>query len=283
MGESWLGWQFVIRLDLLFISSALGPALAGAEPYLCCALTGREPSNTCHFYRSSRISGDDDNVCERIFTCVCLYETGDNRLYSTLCVLSICMCILHMSSVQSVNMYCPYVNCFVCFVCLEHAHKNFTHQGTCAAVMWQYKQSVEQANYVYVELIFPIGTFFFFIKSGGFWSVVHASDLFHRRLALHYVVRIENTLVMMIHGITSCSFLLSFSFVLLQRRKIKKTFACFFSRCSSIFFSCTKFPTSTPGGILFGRSSVVTNCSERQFCNVQPKKCFFDSHLRLYT
>ncbi len=41
-----------------------------------------------------------------------------------------------LSSVQCVNMYCPYVNC--CFLhCLEHAHKNFTHQGTCAVVMWQ--------------------------------------------------------------------------------------------------------------------------------------------------
>ncbi len=37
-------------------------------------------------------------------------------------------------SEYSVNMYCPYVNC--CFLhCLEHAHKNFTHQGTCAVVM----------------------------------------------------------------------------------------------------------------------------------------------------
>ncbi len=44
------------------------------------------------------------------------------------------MCIL--SSVQSVNMYCPYVNCCVFFLhCLEHARKNFTHQGTCAVVM----------------------------------------------------------------------------------------------------------------------------------------------------
>ncbi len=31
---------------------------------------------------------------------------------------------------------CPYVNCFFFFLhCLEHAHKNFTHQGTCAVVM----------------------------------------------------------------------------------------------------------------------------------------------------
>ncbi len=30
-------------------------------------------------------------------------------------------------------MYCPYVNCcFVFLHCLEHACKNFTHQGTCA-------------------------------------------------------------------------------------------------------------------------------------------------------
>ncbi len=54
-----------------------------------------------------------------------------------------------------------------CFVCLEHAHKNFTHQGTCAVVMWQYKKSVEQANYVYVEWIFPIGKFFFFHQEWG--------------------------------------------------------------------------------------------------------------------
>ncbi len=38
-----------------------------------------------------------------------------------------------LSSVQSVNMYCPYVNC--CLHSLEHARKNFTHQGTCAVVM----------------------------------------------------------------------------------------------------------------------------------------------------
>ncbi len=34
---------------------------------------------------------------------------------------------------------CPYVNCllllFFFLHCLEHAHKNFTHQGTCAVVM----------------------------------------------------------------------------------------------------------------------------------------------------
>ncbi len=45
------------------------------------------------------------------------------------------MCIFTLSSVQSVNMYCPYVNCFVFLHCLEHARKNFTHQGTCAVVM----------------------------------------------------------------------------------------------------------------------------------------------------
>ncbi len=50
---------------------------------------------------------------------------------AVLCVF----CIL--SSVQSVNMYCPYVNCCVFFFLhrLEHARKNFTHQGTCAVVM----------------------------------------------------------------------------------------------------------------------------------------------------
>ncbi len=44
---------------------------------------------------------------------------------------------------------CPHVNCLLFFLhclsicklfvvflhCLEHAHKNFTHQGTCAVVM----------------------------------------------------------------------------------------------------------------------------------------------------
>ncbi len=31
---------------------------------------------------------------------------------------------------------CPYVNFLFFFLhCLEHAHKNFTHQGTCAVVM----------------------------------------------------------------------------------------------------------------------------------------------------
>ncbi len=31
---------------------------------------------------------------------------------------------------------CPYVNLFYFYLhCLEHAHKNFTHQGTCAVVM----------------------------------------------------------------------------------------------------------------------------------------------------
>ncbi len=55
---------------------------------------------------------------------------------STLCVLSMCMCILHMSSVQSVNIYCLYVKLFCFFLhCLEHALKNFTHQGTRAVVM----------------------------------------------------------------------------------------------------------------------------------------------------
>ncbi len=33
--------------------------------------------------------------------------------------------------------------------------------------MWQYKKSVEQANYVYAEWIFPIGKFFFSSRVGG--------------------------------------------------------------------------------------------------------------------
>ncbi len=37
-----------------------------------------------------------------------------------------------LSSVQSVNTYCPYVKKNLFFLhCLEHARKNFTHQGTC--------------------------------------------------------------------------------------------------------------------------------------------------------
>lgn len=173
--ESWLGWQFVIRLDLLFISSALGSALAGAEPHLCCTLTGREPANTCHFYRSTRISGDDNvGVWENIHMCVFTWDWRTSKL---------CMCVC-------------------------------------------------------VEWIFPIGKFFFFFFSsrkrgkkelgrGVIWSVVHVTDLFHRHLALYYVVRIENTLVMT-HGIASCSFLLYFSFILPQRKKIKKENFFFF-------------------------------------------------------
>ncbi len=49
------------------------------------------------------------------------------------------MCILHIVFCKSVNTYCPYVNCsiflFIFLPCLEHARKNFTHQGTCAVVM----------------------------------------------------------------------------------------------------------------------------------------------------
>ncbi len=38
--------------------------------------------------------------------------------------------------VQFFCTVCPYVNFFYFFLhCLEHAHKNFTHQGTCAVVM----------------------------------------------------------------------------------------------------------------------------------------------------
>ncbi len=52
------------------------------------------------------------------------------------CVYGVCVCVLcTLSSVQSVNMYCLYVNCFVFLHCLEHALKNFTHQGTRAVVM----------------------------------------------------------------------------------------------------------------------------------------------------
>lgn len=85
--ESWLGWQFVIRLDLLFISSALGSALAGAEPHLCCTLTGREPANTCHFYRSTRISGDDNvGVWENIHMCVFTWDWRTSKLCMCVCV-----------------------------------------------------------------------------------------------------------------------------------------------------------------------------------------------------
>ncbi len=80
-------------------------------------------------------------------------------VFCTVCkyVLSICKLLLVFCTV------CPYVNCccwfvlkkryFIFFIviflhclsicklsvvflhCLEHAHKNFTHQGTCAVVM----------------------------------------------------------------------------------------------------------------------------------------------------
>lgn len=76
-GESWLVWQFVIRVDLLFISSALGPALAGAEMHLCCAPTGREPANTCHFtprLKQKRIISERIRAIARvrIFALVCV-------------------------------------------------------------------------------------------------------------------------------------------------------------------------------------------------------------------
>jgi len=76
---------------------------------------------------------------------------------------------------------------------------------------------------------------------GVIWSVVHVADLFHRRLALHYVVRIENTLVMMTHGIASCSLLLSF---FLHSPTEEKTLE---KRCICSSFSHTLFPESTPG------------------------------------
>ncbi len=79
------------------------------------------------------------------------------------CVLSICMCILHivfctvckyvlsicklfvvvfLHCLSICKLFvvvfctvCPYVIFFFFFLhCLEHAHKNFTHQGTCAVV-----------------------------------------------------------------------------------------------------------------------------------------------------
>ncbi len=59
-----------------------------------------------------------------------------------------CLSICKLSVVVFCTV-CPYVNCLLFFLhclsigklsvvfllCLEHAHKNFTHQGTCAVVM----------------------------------------------------------------------------------------------------------------------------------------------------
>ncbi len=70
-------------------------------------------------------------------------------VFCTVCkyVLSICkknFFFLHCVDWSTVNApvqfffctVCPYVNCLLFFLhCLEHAHKNFTHQGTCAVVM----------------------------------------------------------------------------------------------------------------------------------------------------
>ncbi len=48
-----------------------------------------------------------------------------------------CTEYMYVYFVQSVNMYCSICKLlFVCFLhCLEHALKNFTHQGTCAVVI----------------------------------------------------------------------------------------------------------------------------------------------------
>ncbi len=67
-------------------------------------------------------------------------------VFCTVCkyVLSICKLLLLFFCTV-----CQYVNCLLFFLhclsigklsvvflhCLEHAHKNFTHQGTCAVVM----------------------------------------------------------------------------------------------------------------------------------------------------
>ncbi len=81
-------------------------------------------------------------------------------VFCTVCkyVLSICKLQLLFfctvwstvnAPVQFFCTLCPYVNCLLFFLhclsigklsvvflhCLEHAHKNFTHQGTCAVVM----------------------------------------------------------------------------------------------------------------------------------------------------
>ncbi len=55
---------------------------------------------------------------------------------------SICMCILHIvfstvcKYVLSIcKLLCFGVLVFLFLHCLEHAHKNFTHQGTCAVLM----------------------------------------------------------------------------------------------------------------------------------------------------
>lgn len=106
---------------------------------------------------------------------------------------------------------------------------------------------------------------------GVIWSVVHVTDLFHRHLALYYVVRIENTLVMT-HGIASCSFLLYFSFILPQRKKIKKE-NFFFSKDAFVLpFLLHCFQKAHQVSILSGKSREVTNCSERQFYDIQQKK-----------
>ncbi len=98
-----------------------------------------------------------------VFCTVCKYVLSICKLFVVfLHCLSICKLLFFFvlffctvwstvnAPVQFFCTVCPYVNCLllvflhclsicklsVVFLhCLEHAHKNFTHQGTCAVVM----------------------------------------------------------------------------------------------------------------------------------------------------
>lgn len=99
-----------------------------------------------------------------------------------------------------------------------------------------------------------------------------------------YVVRIENTLVMT-HGIASCSFLLSF---FLHSPREEKTLVFFFSSKDAFVlpFLLLGFQKAHQVSILSGKSSIVTNCSERQFYDIQQKKKNILpqlTHLQLFT
>ncbi len=60
----------------------------------------------------------------------------------SICKLSVFFFFLHCLSIGKLSVFFFFLHCLsigklsVVFLhCLEHAHKNFTHQGTCAVVM----------------------------------------------------------------------------------------------------------------------------------------------------
>ncbi len=100
------------------------------------------------------------SICKLLllFCTVCPY-VNCLLFFCTVCPYVNCCCFFCTvwSTVNAPVLFfctvCPYVNCLLFFLhclsicklsvvflhCLEHAHKNFTHQGTCAVVMWQKK------------------------------------------------------------------------------------------------------------------------------------------------